>query len=255
MKQLFIGYIHRFIFIFTLVVLNVQHITAQNVKDSILMEQSKMNAINQFKNALNENALIYSGNEYVENVSLESMHQIIIGTPFFIVDSLINGIINYEGIEYHLPVKFNLSQQKLILKHPTYNTLIELYNERVNHFSIGQHYFYKTPTDLSSLMNSNQVYSERLLNGKIALWVMHDKKLKPTKKAEDQTLAYVLYDQFAVVQNGKWSKLKSEEDILDLCDDKKNKVKAYINNAGLDFKTNFELSALQALKYYNSIAD
>ena len=255
MRQVTIGFIRLLMFVFAFMVINVNFVAAQKVMDSILMEQSKLNAINQFKQSVNENALIYSGNEYVENVSLESMNQIIVGTPFFIVDSLVNGVINYEGIEYHLPIKFHIIQQKIILNHPIYNTPIELYNERIKQFSIGQHFFYKTPVELSSLMNANQVYAERLLNGKFDLWVIHDKKLKPTKKAEDQTSAYIMYDQYAVAKNGKWSKLKSEEDVLSFCFDKKNIVKEYINIQALDFKVNFEFSILQALKYYNSIAD
>jgi hypothetical protein len=108
---------------------------------------------------------------------------------------------------------------------------------------------------LSNLLNTNQIYSERLLNGKLELWVMHDKKLKPTKKAEDQTSVYMIYDQYAIFSNGKWRKLNSEEDILDICFDKKYMVKDYIRNQGLDYKINFEFSVLQALKYYNSITD
>ena len=249
------GFIPSTIFIFTLIVLNVKFVDAQKVMDSVLMEQSKMNAINQFKQVLNENALIYSGNEYVENVSLESMNQIILGTPFFIIDSLMYGTVNYEGVDYQLPLKYHIIEQKVIINHPIANTLIELTNDRINYFRVGQHYFYKTPLPLSNLMNTNQVYSEQLLNGKLELWVMHDKKLKPTKKAEDQTSAYVMYDQYAVVSYGKWSKLKSEEDILDICFDKKDMVKAYINKQGVDFKKNFEFALMQALIYYNSIAD
>ncbi len=242
-------------FTFALVVINVKFLVAQKVKDIISREQSKLYAINQFKQTINENALIYSGHEFVENVSLESMNQLIIGTPFFLVDSLVNGVINYDEIEYHLPVKFHIIEQKLILNHPAYNIYIELYNERIRQFSIGQHFFYKTPLGLSNLLKLDQVYAERLIDGKLQLWVMHDKKLKPTKKAEDQTLAYIIYDQYAVFKNGKWSKIKSKDDILDICFDKKNKVKEYINNRGQNFKTNFENSVIEVLKYYNSITD
>jgi len=52
------GFIRSAIFIFTLIVLNVKYVEAQKVMDSVLMEQSKMNAINQFKQVLNENALV-----------------------------------------------------------------------------------------------------------------------------------------------------------------------------------------------------
>jgi hypothetical protein len=235
--------------------MNVKFLVAQKVKDIISMEQSKLYAINQFKQTINENALIYSGHEFIENISLESMNQLIIGTPFFLIDSLVNGVINYDEIEYRLPVKFHIIEQKLILNHPVYNTYIELYNERIRQFSIGQHFFYKTPMELSNLLKIDQVYAERLIDGKFQLWVMHDKKLKPTKKAEDQTLAYIIYDQYAVLNNGKWSKLKTKDDILDICFDKKNKVKEYMSYKRLNFKTNFEYATIEALKYYNSITD
>jgi hypothetical protein len=255
MRLFKIGFIRIAMFIFTLMVLNVKYVDAQKVMDSILMEQSKINAVNQFKQAVNENALIYSGHEYVENVSLESMHQIILGTPFFKIDSLIYGTVNYDGIDYQLPLKYHLIEKKVIINHPIANTLIELSNERIKHFTIGQHFFYKTPLALSSLYKSEQIYAERLLNGRFELWVIHDKKLKPTKKAEDQTSNYIGYDLFAVQKNGKWIELNSGQDVLDFCVDKKNAIKGYLNNQGLDFKKNFEFALIQALNYYNSIVD
>jgi hypothetical protein len=255
MRRFKIGFIRSSIFIFTIMVLNVNYVDAQKVMDSILMEQSKLNAINQFKHLINENALIYTGNEYVEKVSLESMHQIILGTPFFINDSFINGTVNYDGIDYQLPLKYHLIENKVIINHPIANTLIELTNERIKYFTIGQHFFYKTPHALSNLYKSEQIYAERLLNGRFELWVIHDKKLKPTKKAEDQTANYIEYDLFAGQKNGKWIELNSGQDVLKFCDDKKMLMKEYINKENLDFKKNFDSALIQALKYYISIAD
>jgi hypothetical protein len=255
MRQIKFSLNRILVFIFALIALNIKFVQAQNWSDSILMEQSKTNAINQFKKGVNENALIFAGNEYVENVSLESMRQIILGTPFFLNDSLINGMVNYNGIEYNLPIKFHINDQKLILNHPITNTTIELFNERIHHFSIGDHYFFKTPKELLRLMKIEQLYAERMINDKFELWVIHDKKLKPTKKAEEQTSVYISYDQYAVHKNGKWSKLKSEQDLLNFCLDKKGLVKAYLNELGLDLKNNFDFSLLKALKYYNTISD
>ncbi len=219
------------------------------------MEQSKLEAINYFKRGVNENALLYSGNEYVEFVSLESLHQNINGTPFFMTDSLVDGMVSYGGVSYTLPVKFQLLDQKVLINHPVTHTLIELFNERVDYFSIGKHQFYKIPTGLVKLTNSKQIYAERLLEGQISFWKLHDKILKPTKKAEEQTATYTNYDQFAIERSGIWTKIKSEKDVFSFCADKKQQVQDYVKKEAVDFIQNFEFATIKVLKYYDSISN
>ena len=226
---------------------------AQNGVDSAFMEQSKLNAIRQFKQALNENALIYSGNEYIEYVPIESLSQILKGTPFFQVDSLVTGTVNFEGVIYALPVKLQLIEQKIIINHPVSHTLIELPNERVQFFTIGSHFFYKTPQALSSLVNSDKMYAEKRSFGHFDLWVIHEKLLKYSKKAEDQSADYISYNKYVVQKKGIWRKIKSEKDLYDFCTDKKEEVQIFANNVGLNFNKDFEASVVQVLKYYDSI--
>ena len=229
--------------------------TAQTVKDSILMEQSKNKVFNSFLHGVNENALIYSGNEYVEFISIESMNQIIKGNPFFITDSLVDGTILYHGTSYKLPLKFHLLEQKLIINHPITNTPIELLNERVNFFSIGQHPFFKLPKQLANLTSNKQIYAELLLDGFFKIWGMHDKILRPNKKAEEQTATYINIDQYFVEHNGIFTKIKSEQDVFNLCLDKKRQVQEYAKIQGLDFNKHFESASIQVFKYYETIAN
>jgi len=237
----------------TICVSSVNLGSAQTLKDSVLMEQSKILAINSFKQGINENALIYSGNEYVEFISIESMHQIIKGTPFFIMDSLVLGKVEYSDIIYELPLKFQLIEQKIIINHPITKTPIELLNERVNFFSIGLHHFFKTPPEVANLLSTKQIYAELLFNGSFKLWVLHDKILKPNKRAEDQTATYINFDQYIIQQNDKYFKIKSEQDVLHFCLDKKIQIQEFIQIEGKDFNKNFESAILQVLKYYSSI--
>jgi hypothetical protein len=233
--------------------LGIGVVSAQSTMDSILMEQSKLEAENNFKRVVNENALIYSGNEYVEFISMESSRQIVYGSPYFIADSLIDGTVDYNGVQYSLPIKFHLIDQKLIVNHPITHSPIELLNENINHFSIGTHTFYKIPKGLNSLMPSKQIYAEQLFNRHFELWVLHEKLLRSTKKAEDQTANYIIYDQFVIQKNGIWIKLKSEKDVLNFCQDKKNKVQEYVLKQSIDFNRNFESAMIEVLKYYDSI--
>jgi hypothetical protein len=226
---------------------------AQNGVDSAFMEQSKLNAIRQYKQALNENALIYSGNEYIEYVSIESLSQTLKGTPFFQLDSLVAGSINFDGVIYTLPVKLQLIEQKIIINHPISQTLIELPNERIEFFTIGSHFFYKTPIALSNLMKSDKMYAEKISLGHFDLWVIHEKLLKYSKKAEDQSANYISYNKYAVQKKGIWRKIKSEKDLYDFCTDKKEEVQIFANNIGLNFNKDFDTSIVQVLKYYDSI--
>lgn len=247
------AFIFYFILTLTICVSSINFGTAQTVKDSILMEQSKNNAFNIFLKGINENALIYSGNEYVEYISIESMNQIIKGNPFFITDSLVDGTIVYNGSSYKLPLKFHLLEQKLIINHPITNTPIELLNERVDFFSIGQHLFFKTPKQVSNLISNKQIYAELLLDGFFKIWGIHDKILRPNKKAEEQTATYIKNDQYFVEHNGIFTKIKSEQDVFNLCLDKKRQVQEYAKLRGLDFNKNFESACIQLYKYYETI--
>ena len=246
----------RNILIMLMLLLSTKYYAAAQIAGATtLIEQSKLSAIQHFKQALNENALIYSGNEYIEYVPIESLNQILKGTPFFIKDSIIEGQINYDGIMYSLPLKFHLIEQKLIIKHPVAQTLIALTNDQVHFFNIGSHFFYKTPIQLSNLFKTDKVYAEQLLAGHFELWVIYDKTIKYSKKAEDQSASFISYNNYAVKKNGVWRKMKSEKDLYDFCGDKKELIKQYVNQSGVDLNKDFETSLLQVLKYYDSISN
>jgi hypothetical protein len=230
-------------------------VAAQNSRDSLLMEQSKQKAANIYKNTLNENELIYSGNEYVEFISMDLANQIVKGNPYFITDSLMEGTVSYSGIQYMLPFKFHLINQKLIIIHPKTNSPIELQNENIDHFEIGGHVFHKIPKALHVLIPTKQIYAEQIHKSHFELWVLHEKLLKATKKAEDQTATYVSYQQFVLQKNGVWSKLKSEKDLINFCQDNKHQIEEYIRSQNINFDKNFESAVLMVLKYYDSIAD
>jgi hypothetical protein len=255
MKIKYLKYLKYFSFTLVIWIGTNSFLFGQAKTDSVLMENSKTAAKDYFKNFVNENALIYAGNEYVEYISLEMLHKTINGTPFFITDSLLDGNVDFDGTVYNLPIKFQLLNQKLVLNHPVTNTPIELQNEHVNGFNIGTHHFYKIPNELNKILPSKQIYAEQYLFDHFEVWVLHDKILKLAKHAEDQSAMYINVDQYAIKRNGKWGKLRSEKEVMDFCQDKKIQTQAYIYDKNLDFKVDFEYAILQLFKYYDSISN
>jgi hypothetical protein len=102
-------------------------------------------------------------------------------------------------------------------------------------------------------MNSDKLYAEKISLGYFDLWIIHEKLLKYSKKAEDQSANYISYNKYAIQKKGIWQKIKSEKDLYDFCIDKKEDVQNFARNVGLNFNKDFEASTVQVLKYYDSI--
>jgi hypothetical protein len=102
-------------------------------------------------------------------------------------------------------------------------------------------------------MKTDKLYAEKISFGYFDLWIIHEKLLKYSKKAEDQTASYISYNKYAIRKNGIWQKIKSEKDLYDFCIEKKGQVQNFSHQLGLNFNNDFDVSLLQVLKYYDSI--
>ena len=224
---------------------------AQALSDSSVYTQSRDQVYALYKKAIGENLHIYSGNEYV---APSAQGQKLLGNPYFLSDQFLEGSIYYDGNYYKkIPVHFQIQDEKLIITHPVTHTPIELLNEKISYFTIGNYEFFKIPAQTASLLHTSKLYYNKLYNGSVIIWAIRDKKYTLSAKAEDQTATYKEYDQYYLQKGNNFYSIESEKELLKVLPEKKAELKKFIRLHHLKFNADLEKNLILTVQYYDQI--
>jgi len=112
---------------------------------------------------LGSDSRLYNGDEYIRNGTPAR------GFPFFDADSLVTGTLYYDGIMYPgIAMEYDLVSDKLIIRDYSAKALIALVTPKVNHFSIGSHYFRYVAAENAGLPKAG-FYEQLFARGPVAV--------------------------------------------------------------------------------------
>jgi len=230
---------------------NFHCVYAQTLSDSAIYTLSLNQAYTFYKKTIGENLHLFTGNEYV---APSAKGQKLLGNPYFLSDQFLDGSIYYDGRYYEqIPMHFQIQDEKLIITHPVTHTPIELLNEKISYFTIGNYEFFKIPAQTASLLHTSKLYYNRLYNGSVIIWALRDKKYTLSAKAEDQTATYKEYDQYYLQKGNNFYSIESEKELLKVLPEKKAELKKFIRLHYLKFNADLEKNLILTVQYYDQI--
>lgn len=194
---------------------------------------------------LGADSRLYNGREYIRNGTPSK------GFPNFEWDSLMPGLLDYDGISYDIPLEYDLAQDQLVIRNPADNILIGLVPEKVSHFSIGPYHFRYIGPAVAG-MPDRGFYQELFVGSKVTLLARRRKNLVfPT--SPDERPQYFQINTYFLLLNGAGTRISNLKELLGLLSDRKEELKKYIHKNHLSFKRRIEGSLIQTITYYQQL--
>ncbi|MHA4807137.1 hypothetical protein ACX0G9_03475 [Flavitalea flava] len=202
------------------------------------VQQAKEYALTIYHNFLGEQSSVYNG---IANISYDPATR---GHAYFQIDSLVEGTIIYEGIQYRdMPLMYDLVlDQPILLNEGGY--LIGLINRNVREFFLMGHHF----------INTGSGYIDLMSQGRLTLKAKRTKKIE--ESIEGMTLIHTIVpkDYFYVVKDSVTTEISNQRSLLALMADKKKEVKQFIRANKIKFRKDRENAIVSITGYYNQLS-
>ena len=198
---------------------------------------------------LGADSRLYNGAEYIRNGTPAK------GFPFCDVDSLRSGTLYYDDLLFHhIPMEYDLVQDKLIIPVIASNALISLTSEKLSYFSIGdQHFRYIDAGKTASVLHRSGFYEELYHKGSTLLLARREKTLV-FPSGRDDLPHYDQHNTYFLLQDSHYFSVNGENDLLDALKDKKSALKQYIRKNKIHYKKTPEPALIRTIDYYLQIS-
>lgn len=173
------------------------------------------------------------------------------GHTFFIVDSLIEGTLVYDGVKYGgVKLQYDEWGDQLVTTDVQGTNLVQLYKGKVSAFSIGTHMFVNNTTN-----DPGAGYYRVLYNGKSTILVK-EKKIVQEKhgetNAETVRTVDVTIDYYLKTTKG-FQKFNRLSTLLQLFGNQRKAVAGYIRDKNLKYRHDKENVFYQAVAFYDQL--
>ncbi|HTL07215.1 MAG TPA: hypothetical protein VL307_03120, partial [Chitinophagaceae bacterium] len=193
---------------------------------------------------------LFNGIEY-----LRSSHGVQ-GTPFFLADSFFTGNVYYDGHLYErIPLHYDLVTDDVITQNYAQNNELKLVPEKLQYFSLQDHFFVRITTDSTLPDFIKTGFYEQLYDGKMTVLAHHEKLARQFGAAADNTLRYTEYNSYYVLLKGVFYRADNKSDFLSLAGAQKDALKKYMKANKLQFKKNKEADMVKTAAYFSQLTN
>lgn len=203
--------------------------------------------IELFYKTINEGAHLFNGTEYV------MYDQHIKGDPYFI-SNIVPGNIYYDGTLYtNVPMLYETVTGNVIIRQYDNGLLINLINERVQHFTLNNHQFLHIIPDSGNTVITNGYYDRiyQGYNNRMSLFAKRQKLLYEDPNGFERS--FKLVDKYYLLKDGAWHAIHSQGDLLALFKDRKKDITKYLRQNKIKYKKTPEYAMAKITEYYDSL--
>lgn len=216
----------------------------RNADSAIVMSQSKK----VYFTYIGDQAQIYNGRQYIP------YYFQMIGSPYFLSDSLSEGWISYDRIIYeNVPMQLDVSRDQLVIANPAGGQRIFLQNERIDSFYFLNHTFIRLAKNPAKNIETDGFY-DLLYRGSLQVYVLRNKKF--TESFQDGKIVRVFnnHDRFFILKNGQFFPVKNEDDVFGVLGSKRQEIKKILRGHNLKFRRDgFESALTMAVTLFDQL--
>lgn len=190
---------------------------------------------------------LFNGREHINYLSS------IEGFAYYQSPEWQTGTLVFQDIAYrNLLLKYDLVADELIVRHINGFTGVALFTPRIQSFVIGNRRFvYLSFVAGSSLQPG--IYQE-LSKGKLSLYAKHSKSIKETVSLGGIERQFIDRNNYYVFLGGNYYPVRKEKDMMDLIQEKRNEIKAFLKESGIKYKADPEAALKKIVDYYNQLS-
>lgn len=176
----------------------------------------------------------------------------ILGTAYYVNDSLVKGNIVYDGLLYQqVPMTYDMYQDEVVIVH--FNGLkISLLSEKVKEFTFRGHRFVRHLYDSLAQVTLPTGFYDYLYEGKISVLVKRVKRLEE-RVTDVVTKEFLSDNKYYIFNNGAYHSFRNLRGLLAALPDKSREIRRYLKRNKMRFKADPENTILTAAKYYDSL--
>ena len=195
------------------------------------------------------NARLYNGPEY-EDYS----NTVKLGFPYFESKNHQPGSVIFDSILYtNVRLRLDLVNDYLMVLHPVSYVSMQLRNETISGFTIGNHQFVHLGVD--SIDRMKNAFYERLYSGKTPVYVRHRKVLEDRNKSDDIYREAVPYDTYFVLKDNQYHQVRSAKGLYAIFKGREKQVQQHLRKQKIRFKKNKELAIVQAATFFDQLTN
>ncbi len=208
--------------------------TASGQPDTLSSRLANDRATKLYDDFMGGQSRLYNGIEQVGYLPMT-------GHPYFHVEDLRNGSIDYEGVYYRdVPMLYDIVKGQVLVANRNGN-LLGLSNEWIREFFLDGHHF----------INTSSGYYDLMCSGNVSLMIKRKKSIAESiegmsvvRTVEDHTLYYIL-------RGGVYHPIGNLRSLLALLHDKKKEINQDLRKKKIKYRKAPEAALVEATRYYN----
>jgi len=221
---------------------------SQAPADTTFIVTAKKNTINLHQQALRTQSRLYNGSKYAAPKQTFEEH------PYFGSEDWITGGVFYDG-EYFadIPLMYDLYLDALVTEHYPSGHFLQLVREKLQHFSLGDHYFEKIDNESVSNSLPKSGFYEILYDGRTRLVALRQKFLREKIEAPNIIVTYEERNRYFVLRDSAFFPVKSKASMFKLLEDRKRELKRFLKQKQIKFSSNREALLKTLAEYYDTL--
>jgi len=224
----------------------LQTVFAQSANDSLRV-RSMEQLMDIQKNIIGENSFIYDGKEYTGYD-----HQLE-GDPYFLTDTTVASSVYYNGASFRdIRMLYNINLDAIIIYNPYKKQMISLPGEKIDSFQFLGRVFIWLATDSSAMNSLKAGFYDRAYSGKSVVFIRQIKFIIQPINPRDPS-RFVQKTSYFIRRNGKYFPVHSQNELLDVFQDKKKQLMKYLHANKLKYRKNAANTSVKAAQFYDQL--
>lgn len=213
------------------------------VTDSLMRKASS-----DYLQLMKQQAALYNGAEYI------APKQLIEGNPFFGQEQYYDGMLVSSGVSFfNVPIQYDLVRDALLIWSYDRSILLMLNTEKVERFQLGAQSFIRGGLIEHNDDQTPKGFFQVIHEGKY-LAIAKKQKVIVQKSSSDKSFAfYKQFNTYYIVVEREWKQVSNKNDVIQLLKQKKEEVKRFINQRGLNYRKDPEVFLSEVLAYYETL--
>jgi hypothetical protein len=206
------------------------------------------NTIDFYYGIIGEKSQLYTGSQYVSPVYQLNRH------PFFISFYLAVGSIYYNGLCYPaVLMSYDILNDRIVINRYNQNFRIQLANDKIDSFSLLNHFFVRIGPDTASSQNIEIGFYDRLYDGNLKVYSRRSKKSIETMEYNVSNIIIVEDDHYFIEKKKIFYPIKNKKAFFSAFDDKKKEIRKYLRTNKIKFRTSPEKAIVMASEYFDTL--
>ncbi|HMG90876.1 MAG TPA: hypothetical protein VK589_12500 [Chryseolinea sp.] len=223
----------------------IQCVGQQLPADTMFLTSAKNNQVRLYTDYIVGQTRLNNGSEHRDYLARNDEH------PYFGQDDWQNGSIVYDEESYaNVPMFYDLSRDKVITEHSINGSKLELISEKIVQFSLGGHTFHRLKRDQSKIITEG--FYDVLYDGKTKVYVRREKALQQKVESNDIIFTFQQKNRIYVFKDGVYHPVKKKGSLLDVFEDRKAEVRAFLNKSGTKYRADRESAIARVAEFYDA---